>query len=68
MPLSGNAASSVAHSTSFARQRFSQLESGNGNNAQAWTRSAFRLAVLSIVIFYGLALAAWRASGTVVPW
>lgn len=67
MPLSDNAAS-AALSTSLAREGFSQLESGIEGNAQAWTRSALQLAVLSVVIFYGLALAAWLSSGTVVPW
>ena len=68
MSLSDNAASSAAPGTSLARQGFSQLESGIEGNAQAWTRRALQLAVLSLVIFYGLALAAWLSSGTVVPW
>src|ERR1700731_137194 len=46
----------------------SPFEAENGDSAQAWTRSALRLAVLSLVVFYGLALASWLYSGTVVPW
>ncbi|MGI8569264.1 MAG: YfhO family protein [Methylocella sp.] len=68
MLLSDNAASSAAPSASLARQGFGPFESDNGDRAQAWTRSALQLAVLSLVIFYGLALAAWLSSGTVVPW
>ncbi|MGA7385389.1 MAG: hypothetical protein WBW81_12060, partial [Methylocella sp.] len=44
------------------------LEAENGDLAQAWTSSAHRFAILSLVIFYGLALASWLYSGTVVPW
>src|ERR1700724_1652972 len=68
MSLSDNAASSAAPGTSLARQGFRPFEADKGNSAQAWTRSALQLAVLSLVIFYGLALAAWLSSGTVVPW
>ena len=64
MSLFDNAASS----TSLARQGSSHFEAENGDTAQAWTRSALRLAVLSLVIFYGLALASWLFTGTVVPW
>ncbi len=46
----------------------SPFEAENGDTAQAWTTSAHRLAVLSLVIFYGLALAAWLFTGLVVPW
>ncbi|MGB7045313.1 MAG: hypothetical protein WBD65_10530 [Methylocella sp.] len=46
----------------------SPFEAENGDRAQAWTSSAHRLAILSLVIFYGLALACWLYSGTVVPW
>ncbi len=44
------------------------FEAEKGDLPQAWTRSALRLAVLSLVVFYGLALASWLYSGTVVPW
>jgi hypothetical protein len=40
----------------------------NGDWAQAWTSRAHWLAVLSLVLFYGFALASWLHSGTVVPW
>src|ERR1700730_18362645 len=46
----------------------SPFEVENGDWALAWTSSAYRLAILSLVIFYGLALASWLNSGTVVPW
>ena len=46
----------------------SPFEAENGDLPQAWTRSALRLAVLSLLIFCGLALASWLFSGTVVPW
>ncbi|MGH6848553.1 MAG: YfhO family protein [Methylocella sp.] len=68
MSLSDNAISSAAPSASLARQGFSPFEADNADGAQAWTSSALQLAVLSLVIFYGLALAAWLSSGTVVPW
>ncbi len=68
MPLSDYAASSAALSTSIARQGFGPFEAENGDRAQAWTTRALQLAVLSLVIFYGLALAAWLSSATVVPW
>ena len=44
------------------------FEVENEDSAQAWTRSTLRLAVLSLVLFYSLALASWLYSGTVVPW
>ncbi len=68
MSLFDNAASSAASSTSLARQGISPCEAENGDTAQAWTGSALRLAVLSLIIFYGLALASWLFTGTVVPW
>jgi hypothetical protein len=46
----------------------SPFEAENGDLPQAWTRSALRLAVLSLLIFYGLALDSWLYTGTVVPW
>ena len=46
----------------------SPCEGENGDWAQAWTSSAHRLAILSLVIFYGIALASWLFTGTVVPW
>ncbi len=68
MSLFDNAASSEAPSSSLARQRFSPFEGEKGDLAQAWPRSAFRLAVLSLAVFSGLALASWLVTGTVVPW
>ncbi|MGH6851346.1 MAG: YfhO family protein, partial [Methylocella sp.] len=68
MSLSDNAGATAAPGTSLAHQGFSPLEAENGHSAQAWTRSALRLAVLSLVIFCALAQAAWLFSGTVVPW
>ncbi|MGH6813623.1 MAG: YfhO family protein [Methylocella sp.] len=46
----------------------SPFEAENEDRAPAWTKSALGLAVLSLVIFYGLALASWHVTGTVVPW
>ncbi|MCI0466969.1 MAG: hypothetical protein L0Y57_08200, partial [Beijerinckiaceae bacterium] len=34
----------------------------------AWTKRAARLAVLSLLAFFGIALATWLVTGTVVPW
>ncbi len=68
MSLSGNSVFPEAPSTSLARQDFSAFEVEKEDLAQAWPRSAFRLAILSLAIFYGLALASWLVTGTVVPW
>ncbi|MGH6862717.1 MAG: YfhO family protein [Methylocella sp.] len=68
MSPSDNAASSAAPSTGLARQGFGLSAAENGNSAQAWTNSALQLAVLSLVLFYGLAVASWLFTGTVVPW
>ena len=68
MSLFDNAASSEALSSSLARQRFSPFEGETGDAAQAWPRNAFWLAVLSLAVFSGLALASWLVTGTVVPW
>src|ERR1700736_6321052 len=46
----------------------SPFEAENADSAQAWTRSTLRLAVLSLILFYSLALASWLNSATVVPW
>ncbi len=67
MSLSGNSVFPEAPSTSLARQGFSAVEE-QGDLAQAWPRSAFRFAILSLAIFYGLVLASWFVTGTVVPW
>ncbi|MCL2384560.1 MAG: YfhO family protein [Alphaproteobacteria bacterium] len=40
----------------------------NGLPARTWSGREFRCAVLALIGFYGLALAAWLATGTVVPW
>jgi hypothetical protein len=42
--------------------------SNHAEGLYTWAAPAFRLAVLSLLVFYGLALAAWLATGTVVPW
>ncbi len=42
--------------------------SETGLPGKEWTPANFRLALLSLVAFYGLALASWLAAGTVVPW
>ncbi|HTV31613.1 MAG TPA: hypothetical protein VME69_00650, partial [Methylocella sp.] len=42
--------------------------SESGLAAQAWSRPEFRYSILALIGFYGLALAAWLATGTVVPW
>jgi hypothetical protein len=68
MSHSSNAAFSAAPSAGLARQGTSPFEADKGDRAQVWTRSALQLAVLSLLIFYGLALAAWLFSGSVVPW
>jgi hypothetical protein len=68
MALFDDAPSPATPGTSLARQGFSPLEAENGDWAQAWTRSALLLAVLSLAVFYGLALASWLFTGTVVPW
>ncbi|MGH6796401.1 MAG: YfhO family protein, partial [Methylocella sp.] len=68
MPLSDDAASSAAPGARLAPQGFGPFEAENGDSPQAWTRSALRLAVLSLILFYGLALASWLCTGTVVPW
>jgi hypothetical protein len=46
----------------------SPFEAENRDTAQAWTSNAPWLAILSLVIFYGFALASWLYSGRVVPW
>jgi hypothetical protein len=46
----------------------SPFEVENGDWAQAWTSRPHRLAILSLVFFYGLALDSWLYGGTVVPW
>src|SRR5450631_938383 len=53
---------------SLLRPRLRPFEAETQQSAQAWTRNAFRLAVLSLLLFYGLPLASWLLSGTVVPW
>ncbi len=42
--------------------------SETGLSGKEWTPAAFRWASLSLIAFYGLALASWLAAGTVVPW
>src|ERR1700730_16639843 len=46
----------------------SPFEAESGDSVQAWTRRAFGRAALSLVTFYGLAVASWLFTGTVVPW
>jgi hypothetical protein len=46
----------------------SPFEAENRDTAQPWTSNAPWLAILSLVIFYGFALASWLDSGRVVPW
>jgi hypothetical protein len=40
----------------------------SGLPGQDWTPHAFRLALLGLLTFYGLALASWLIGATVVPW
>ncbi|MCI0467887.1 MAG: YfhO family protein [Beijerinckiaceae bacterium] len=40
----------------------------HGSAERLWTGQASKLAILSLVAFYGLALACWLAAGMVVPW
>jgi hypothetical protein len=44
------------------------FEASTGGPAYAWTARTFRLAILSLFVFYDLALASWLVTGTVVPW
>ena len=44
------------------------FEAESQNSARAWSANAFWLAVSSLFLFYGLALASWLLTGTVVPW
>ena len=67
MSLFDNATSSAWPRARLLWQRFRPLET-ESETAQAWTSSAFRLAILCLILFYGLALASWLLTGTVVPW
>ncbi len=44
------------------------FDADNEDTPLAWGARAFPLAVLSLGVFYALALASWLLSGTVVPW
>ena len=68
MSLIDNAASSAAPSSSLVRNSFGSFETDKSDKALAWTNSGFRLAILSLSLFSGLALAAWLLTRTVVPW
>ena len=67
MSLFDNAESPQAPSGSRAEVGFCLFDAGNENPAHEWTPSAFRLAVLSLLLFYSLALASWLFAGAVVP-
>lgn len=68
MPLLDHPASPEASAACAAGAGFCSSKADNGVPAPAWTASAFRLAILSLLVFYGLALASWLVTGTVVPW
>lgn len=68
MPLSAPAASPPVQASLPLRQSCESPETGARDPAQAWTGGAFRLAVACLILFYGMALASWLVSGTVVPW
>lgn len=68
MSLLDNASSSAAPGSRLACQNFHPFEAESTEPVQAWTSSTFRLAVLCLILFYGLALASWLLTGTVVPW
>lgn len=68
MPLFDTVTSSATPAIRHVQQSFSLVKPEKKDSAQVWTSNSFRLAVLSLLLFYGLALASWLLTGTVVPW
>ena len=68
MPLFDTVTSSATPAIRHVQRSFSSVEPKKKDSAQVWTSNSFRLAVLSLLLFYGLALASWLLTGTVVPW
>ena len=68
MPLFDNATATDTPATSLPQHSSSEYPTEKKDSAQIWTSNTFRLAVLSLVFFYGLALASWLLTATVVPW
>lgn len=68
MPHFENAASSNESSVGLTQTGFRPFEAKSGSLNYGWTARAFRLAVLSLFVFYAVALASWLVTGTVVPW
>jgi Bacterial membrane protein YfhO len=68
MSLFDNATATGTPVTRLLGYSSSELPREKRDSAQVWTRNTFRLAVLSLVLFYGLALASWLLTATVVPW
>jgi hypothetical protein len=64
----GNASSLPSPVGPLEGGAFRPVNADHGGEDQAWTARGFRLAVLSLLIFYALALASWLGTGTVVPW
>jgi hypothetical protein len=68
MSLFDNAASPPAFPAALSQADFHPFEASSKDPAYTWTGKAFWLAALGLIVFYGLALASWLASGAVVPW
>ena len=68
MPLFDTVTSSATPAIRHVQRSFSSVKPEKKDSAQVWTSNSFRLAVLSLLLFYGLALASWLLTGTVVPW
>jgi Bacterial membrane protein YfhO len=68
MSLFDTAVPSATPRHGLLQRHLSPFEAETQQSTQAWTSNAFRLAVLSLVLFYGLALASWLLTDTVVPW
>ena len=68
MPLFDTATSSATPAIRHGLRRLSLVKPENKDSAQVWSSNGFRIAVSSLVLFYGLALASWLLTGTVVPW
>ncbi len=68
MPLLNHRFSWELAASALAQSGSAEAGAGQGIGSGAWARKSLKLAVLSLVVFYALALASWLATGTVVPW
>jgi hypothetical protein len=68
MSFFGKDTASATPATSLIRKSLSLYKPETNDSALSWSSNSFRFAVFCLILFYGLALASWLLTGTVVPW